>query len=134
VAEIVGHRGRIAVSRSGASLNSVVWSTTALAQVRSIRAYIEQFNPRAAHELANGLYEAGNSLAHFPRRGRIVSGTDSRELVTAYPYTAADELRLPLGGGFDDFREGAARLGRLPFTQSFVHEAGIWHGLNNLSI
>jgi toxin ParE1/3/4 len=44
------------------------------------------FNPRAAKELAEGLVLAGDSLAHFPHRGRRVSNTDMRELVTAYPY------------------------------------------------
>ena len=68
-------------------MNKVVWSATALAHLRFIRAYIEQFNPRAAQALAEGLVAAGNSLVHFPHRGRIVPGTDARELVTAYPYT-----------------------------------------------
>jgi toxin ParE1/3/4 len=67
-------------------LNKVVWSNAALAHLRFIRAYIEQFNPRAARELADGLIAAGNSLHHFPHRGRPVPGTDLRELVTAYPY------------------------------------------------
>jgi len=67
-------------------LNKVVWSASALAHLRFIRAYIEQFNPRAAQALAEGLVAAGNSLVHFPHRGRIVPGTDARELVTAYPY------------------------------------------------
>jgi toxin ParE1/3/4 len=45
-----------------------------------------EFNPRAAVELANGLIAAGESLANFPHRGRLVPNTDIRELVTAYPY------------------------------------------------
>ena len=67
-------------------MNTVVWSNTALSHLRFIRAYVEQFNPKAARELAAGLIEAGNSLETFPHRGRIVPGTDKRELVTAYPY------------------------------------------------
>jgi len=67
-------------------LSKIIWSTDALANLRSIRAYIEQFNPRAAANLAKGLVEAGDSLAHFPHRGRSVPKTDLRELVTAYPY------------------------------------------------
>jgi toxin ParE1/3/4 len=67
-------------------LNKVIWSNPALGHLRSIRAYIEQFNPRAAQELAAALVEAGNNLEHFPHRGRPVPGTDKRELVTAYPY------------------------------------------------
>jgi len=29
---------------------------------------------------------AGNSLAHFPQRGRSIRGTDMRELVSVRPY------------------------------------------------
>jgi plasmid stabilization system protein ParE len=80
-------------------LNKVVWSNTALAQIRFIRAYIEHFNPQAAQQLAAGLIEAGNSLMSFPHRGRVVPGTDKRELVTAYPYIiryriASDAIRI----------------------------------------
>lgn len=67
-------------------MNKVIWSSPALGHLRSIRAYIEQFNPRAAQELAAALVEAGNNLEHFPHRGRPVPGTDKRELVTVYPY------------------------------------------------
>jgi toxin ParE1/3/4 len=86
MAKIVGHPERVALSWAGASLNEVVWSGTALAQLRFIRACIEQFNPRAARELADGLIAAGDSLVNFPLRGRPVPGTDLRELVTAHPY------------------------------------------------
>jgi toxin ParE1/3/4 len=48
--------------------------------------YIEQFNPRAARHVADGLIEAGISLANFPHRGRRVPGTGLRELVTAHPH------------------------------------------------
>jgi plasmid stabilization system protein ParE len=33
-------------------LNEVVWTEPALAHLAAIRAYIEQFNPRAAREVA----------------------------------------------------------------------------------
>ena len=67
-------------------MNKVIWSRLALGHLRSIRAYIEQFNPRAAQELAAALIEAGNNLEHFPHRGRQVPGTDRRELVSVHPY------------------------------------------------
>jgi toxin ParE1/3/4 len=67
-------------------LSKVVWSTAALAHLRFIRAYIDQFNPRAARDLADGLMAAGDSLVNFPYRGRPVAGTGTRELVTVYPY------------------------------------------------
>ena len=58
----------------------------AVAQLRAIRFYIEQFNPRAAGEVATHLLAVGNSLEHFPHRGRLVPGTEFRELTTNYPY------------------------------------------------
>jgi toxin ParE1/3/4 len=67
-------------------LNEVVWTDPALDHLETIQVYIEQFNPRAARDVAEGLKAAGNSLVNFPHRGRLVRGTDMRELVTAYPY------------------------------------------------
>lgn len=67
-------------------MNRVVWTAYALANVRAIRAYIAQFHPRAADELAARLIAAGNSLVAFPHRGRPVKKTDMRELVSVSPY------------------------------------------------
>jgi plasmid stabilization system protein ParE len=67
-------------------LNEVVWTEPALAHLRAIRAYIEQFNPRAAREVAASLKASGDSLRNFPHRGRLVPGTEMRELVSRYPY------------------------------------------------
>jgi toxin ParE1/3/4 len=64
----------------------VVWSPSALREVARATEYLMDFNPRAAAHLAEGLVEAGDSLAQFPYRGRMVPKTDKRELVTAYPY------------------------------------------------
>lgn len=36
--------------------------------------------------LARALREAGDALAHFPYRGRQVTGTRMREIVITYPY------------------------------------------------
>jgi toxin ParE1/3/4 len=57
-----------------------------LADLGDIRAYIEQFNPRAAREVAASLRGFGDSLAAFPNRGRQVPGTTMRELISKYPY------------------------------------------------
>lgn len=67
-------------------MNEVVWTEPALAHLAAIRAYIEQFNPRAAREVAASLKASGDSLGHFPHRGRPVPGTAMRELVSTYPY------------------------------------------------
>jgi addiction module RelE/StbE family toxin len=67
-------------------VHEVIWSPAAVAQLRAIRFYIEQFNPRAAGQVATHLLAFGNSLEFFPYRGRPVPGTETRELVTDYPY------------------------------------------------
>jgi plasmid stabilization system protein ParE len=64
----------------------VIWSPWALPEVARATDYLMDFNPKAAAELAEGLFLAGDGLAHFPHRGRRVPNTDLRELVTAYPY------------------------------------------------
>jgi plasmid stabilization system protein ParE len=67
-------------------LNEVIWTEPALAHLEAIRIYIEGFNPRAAREVAASLKSLGDSLNHFPHRGRLVRGTALRELVSTYPY------------------------------------------------
>jgi toxin ParE1/3/4 len=63
----------------------VVWTAFSLANVRAVRAYLAQFNPIAADELAARLVEAGNSLEAFPHRGRPVPGTGMRERLSVSP-------------------------------------------------
>jgi plasmid stabilization system protein ParE len=62
-------------------VHAVIWSPAAVAQLRAIRVYLEQFNPRAAGEVAAHLLSVGNGLESFPHRGRPVSGTEMREVV-----------------------------------------------------
>lgn len=76
-------------------MNDVVWTATALANLRAIRSYLEEFNPRAAADVAEELITRGNTLVGFPYRGRPVSGNGLRELVTAYPYI----IRYRITGG-----------------------------------
>ena len=73
-------------------MNEVIWSKTAIVQLRAVRAYVEQFNPEAADRLAARLVAAGNSLRNFPHRGRAVPGTGMRELVTVPPYIIRYEV------------------------------------------
>ncbi len=78
----------------------VIWSPSALREVARIFDYLADFNPRAALEVSTALTEAGDSLAHFPHRGRLVPNTRLRELVTIYPYIVRyriirdDEVRI----------------------------------------
>lgn len=57
----------------------------AVADVRGIENYVEQFNPLAAQRLAQRLINAGDSLKLFPERGRPV-GRGRRELLSVKPY------------------------------------------------
>jgi toxin ParE1/3/4 len=73
----------------------VVWTRTALKGVFRAYDYIYEFNPRAATRLADALLAAGDSLAIFPHRGRLVRGTAMRELVALQPYI----IRYRIAGG-----------------------------------
>lgn len=64
----------------------VVWTHAALRGVWRAYDYIVDFNPRAAARMAEALLQAGDSLANFPHRGRLVRGTDMRELLSVHPY------------------------------------------------
>jgi toxin ParE1/3/4 len=79
-------------------MNEVIWSQTAIAQLRAVRAYVEQFNPAAAKRLAARRVAAGNSLRNFLHRGCAVSGTGMPELATVPPlYWAPKGMTLREG-------------------------------------
>lgn len=63
----------------------VIWSPAALRHVVHAYEYLEDFNPAAATALAEALLAACDSLQDFPYRGRLVPGTDLRELLTVPP-------------------------------------------------
>ncbi len=63
----------------------VVWSDQALQDLEAIHAYIAADKPLAAGAFARTLYEAGDSLQHFPRRGRPTPNR-IRELTAVWPY------------------------------------------------
>ena len=86
MAGFLGNAKRIALPQAGTTLTEVVWTEPALAHLQAIRTYIEQFNPRAARDVASSLKALGDSLVNFPYRGRQVRGTSTRELVSIYPY------------------------------------------------
>jgi toxin ParE1/3/4 len=64
----------------------VIWSPSALREIVKIFDYLTVFNPQAAASVFNALISAGDSLADFPHRGRAVAQSNTRELVTVYPY------------------------------------------------
>ena len=63
----------------------VNWTAEALDQVYAIRAYIRKFDPVAAERVALRLFNAANSLAYFPNRGRP-GPRGTRELAIVPPY------------------------------------------------
>jgi plasmid stabilization system protein ParE len=64
----------------------VVWTQAALDTIEQAYNCIADINPAAAERVAECLYSTGDSLAHFPRRGRCVAGTAMRELITDFSY------------------------------------------------
>jgi plasmid stabilization system protein ParE len=72
-------------------LTTLLWSSSAIADLSDIRAYIAEFNPIAAARLAAALIEACESLRSFPRRGRVIAGS-LREWPLVHPYVIRYEI------------------------------------------
>ncbi|MEH3159473.1 MAG: type II toxin-antitoxin system RelE/ParE family toxin [Sphingomonas taxi] len=70
---------------------SVVWRREALDDLDQITLYIQQFDPAAAIRVRSRISDLGDSLIHFPRRGRPVDD-GTRELTTAPPYIIAYDI------------------------------------------
>ena len=77
----MGHAQRIAAAK----VRRIIWSPSAVNDLRNIRGYIEQFNPSAAGSFAARLIAAAESLADFSERGRPADGK-WRELLVVWPY------------------------------------------------
>lgn len=71
----------------------VVWTKRAVRDIADHVAYLRQFSPVAARELAEALFSAGDSLTTFPNRGRRGRISGTRELLAIYPYVIAYEVR-----------------------------------------
>jgi addiction module RelE/StbE family toxin len=78
----------------------IVWSPTAVSDLRSIREYIARENPAAAHKVAARIKDSINRLVNFPLSGRAGRVAETRELVipgTSFiaAYTIhGDEVRI----------------------------------------
>lgn len=69
----------------------VRWSDDAAAQFQAIYDYVAVFDQLAAERLAGRLFDAAESLASFPRRGRqLWSGL--HQLSVVYPYLIRYEV------------------------------------------
>jgi addiction module RelE/StbE family toxin len=65
-------------------VTNVRWTEQAVADLRSIREFIERDSPRYGRLVAERLYDATSQLELFPRSGRVVpelSRDDVRELI-----------------------------------------------------
>lgn len=69
----------------------VTWSDQALSDLFHHVAYIDQFNNIAGNNMASRLLGDGNSLATFPRRGRV-RPDGLRELTIVHPYVLVYQL------------------------------------------
>jgi toxin ParE1/3/4 len=68
---------------------TVRWSPEAAADFAAIVEYIRKQNPAAAERVANKIYDGVESLASFPRQGRVGRTAGTRELVfSPLPYIA----------------------------------------------
>ena len=65
---------------------TVIWQAAARADVVRLVRHIAEENPFASRKAARELILAGDSLAVFPRRGRLGKVPGTRELVAAWPY------------------------------------------------
>jgi toxin ParE1/3/4 len=63
---------------------NVVWGSGAIDDIRGIIRYINDHDPIAAQDIAIRLFNLGDSLATFPRRGRPKGGI--REMTSVPPY------------------------------------------------
>jgi plasmid stabilization system protein ParE len=55
-------------------MSTVVWTTTALADVAGLVATLEEVNPDAAERAAKAIRRAGDSLDMNAKRGTMVQG------------------------------------------------------------
>jgi plasmid stabilization system protein ParE len=62
----------------------VIWQPQAISDIRHIARYINDHDPRAARDISARLFDLGESLATFPRRGRPKGG--EREMTSVPPY------------------------------------------------
>jgi addiction module RelE/StbE family toxin len=65
---------------------NVFWDASATTDVARIVSHISEENPFAAQRVAREIVLAADSLAIFPRRGRVGRIIGTRELVVSSPY------------------------------------------------
>jgi toxin ParE1/3/4 len=97
----------------------IQWSSTAVADLKSIREYIARDSPKAARKVANRIKEGVNRLSNFPLSGRAGRVPETRELVIpGTSYIAAYTIQG------DEVLIAAVLHGRQNWPESFEERAG----------
>ena len=101
----------------------ILWSSTAVADLESIREYIAGDSPIAARKVADRIKEAVNRLSNFPLSGRAGRVPETRELVIpGTSYIAAYTIQYTIQG--DEVLIAAVLHGRQNWPESFEERAG----------
>ncbi len=74
----------------------IIWSPTALDDLKHVRSYIARRNPAAAADVAKAILEAVQNLTRYPSMGRPGRLPGTRELVISgtpfiVPYTVREQ-------------------------------------------
>jgi addiction module RelE/StbE family toxin len=96
----------------------IQWSSTAVADLESIREYIARDSPTAARKVADRIKEAVNRLSNYPLSGRAGRVPGTRELVIpGTSYIAAYTIQG------DEVLIAAMLHGRQNWPESFEERA-----------
>jgi addiction module RelE/StbE family toxin len=99
---------------------TIQWSSTAVADLESIREYISKDSSTAARKISKRIKQGVNRLSEFPLSGRAGRVLETRELVIpGTPYIAAYTIQG------DDVLIAAVLHGRQNWPESFEERAGI---------
>jgi addiction module RelE/StbE family toxin len=72
----------------------IVWTASALQDIHDAYTHIAESNERAAERINAAIFAAGESLSHFPRRGRHGRQNGTRELIVqSTPYYLVYRIR-----------------------------------------
>ena len=75
----------------------IVWTASALQDIQEAVFYLSERTERAAERISGAIFAAGESLSHFPKRGRHGKQNGTRELIVqSTPYYLV--YRITRGG------------------------------------
>lgn len=76
---MAGHLGDRPRKLMSSSL-TIIWTSTALADLQRLRSFIAQHNPHAARRAAQTIKQAAIRLLDHPELGKLLDGREDREL------------------------------------------------------